>query len=830
MKTRIILILTGVFLCPSFSVLSQHTISGKVTDENGEAVFDAKVKIKDTYAGSRTNVDGKYTIKNLSDGEYVLLVSAAGFSAWEEVIAVKGGDVMKDIALYRSTLMLEEATALVVKAKESTPTTYREITKEEIEAKNYGQDLPYLLQSTPSTVVTSDAGAGVGYTGVRIRGVDPTRTNVTINGIPVNDAESHGTYWVNMPDLASSADNIQVQRGVGTSSNGSAAFGSSINIQLDKFNKEAYAALDNSFGSFQTFKHTIKAGTGLINDKFTMDARVSHIRSAGYIDRASSNLNSVYLSGAWIGKKSNLRATYFTGRERTYQAWWGVPGAKLSGDQDSLTAHFYNNYYPGGMYQTAQDSANLFGSDPRTYNFYTYDNEVDNYRQDYYQLHFNHVFNPRLKVNAAFHYTRGFGYYEQFRIEDDFDTYGFSPLLVDSNMVTTTDLIRRRWLDNHFYGGVYSLTYQKEGLNITFGGGLNRYEGGHFGEVIWARFASESEYEDRFYDNDAVKSELHNYLKISYQYKRLTLFQDLQFRRVDYSFLGLDYDNSGAIVPLTQDVDFSFLNPKGGLSYRLNEVSEVYGSVAVANREPVRIDFTESTSLSRPRHETLMDYEVGYKLSTRNAFLNANAYFMDYKDQLILTGQINDVGAYARVNVPNSYRSGIELDGGYMLTEQIGLAANLTLSQNKIQEFTEYVDEFDAAFNYLGQREIVHENTDLAFTPNIIASGVINYEPINGLMLQWMSKYVGDQYLDNTMNETRKMDAYFISNFRVQYEINNVIFNKITFGLLFNNVFNHMYENNGYTWGYIYDNDRVSENFYYPQAGRNFLAKIALQF
>jgi len=348
--------------------------------------------------------------------------------------------------------------------------------------------------------------------------------------------------------------------------------------------------------------------------------------------------------------------------------------------------------------------------------------------------------------------------------------------------------------------------------------------------VIWARLSSEREYEKRFYDHDAVKSEFHKYLKMSYQYKRLNLFPALQFRRVDYSFLGLDYDNSGAIVPLTQDVDFSFLNPKWGLSYRLNEVSEVYGSVAVANREPVRNDFTESTSFSRPRHETLIDYEVGYKLSTRNAFLNANAYFMDYKDQLILTGQINDVGAYARVNVPNSYRAGIELDGGYMLTEQIGLAANLTLSQNKIQEFTEYVDEFDAAFNYLGQREIVHENTDLAFTPNIIASGVINYEPINGLMLQWMSKYVGDQYLDNTMNETRKMDAYFISNFRVQYEINNVIFNKITFGLLLNNVFNHMYENNGYTWGYIYDNDRVSENFYYPQAGRNFLARVAIQF
>lgn len=829
MKTRILTILTGVFLCTSFSVLSQHRISGKVTDENGKPLFDAKVKLKGLYIGDRTNEEGMYDIADLSNGEYTLIVSLSGYMDWQEQVSIEGSDVTKNISLFASSLMLEEATAVVIKAKENTPTTYTEMSKEEIDKRNFGQDLPYLLQSTPSTVVTSDAGAGVGYTGIRIRGVDPTRTNVTINGIPVNDAESQGTYWVNTPDLASSVESIQIQRGVGTSSNGSAAFGSSINIQMDKFNKKAYGVLDNSFGSFNTFKNTIKAGTGLINDKFTVDARVSHIQSEGYIDRASSNLNSVYLSGAWIGKKSNLRATYFTGKERTYQAWWGVPGAKLSGDTDSLTAHFYNNYYPGGMYQTAKDSANLFDSDPRTYNYYTYDNEVDNYRQDYYQLHFNHLFSPNLKLNAALHYTRGYGYYEQYRVADDFSSYGLEPITIGGDTITTTDLIRRRWLDNHFYGGVYSLSYQKNALNITFGGGLNEYKGGHYGEVIWARFASQSQYEDRFYDNDAVKQEMQNYLKASYTLDRWTFFGDIQYRHINYSFLGLDYDETGLIVPLTQSVKYDFLNPKGGITFAMNGHNEFYASAAVANREPVRTDFTESTPSSRPLPERLIDYEAGYKYRSQKAYLNANVYYMDYKDQLILTGQVNDVGAYARVNVEESYRAGIELDGGYMILKNLGFAGNLTLSRNKIAKFTEYVDEFDASFIYIGQREITHENTDLGFTPNIIASGSINYEPVNGLLLQWTSKYVGDQYLDNTQDETRKMNAYFVSHVKIQYTLENVFFKKITIGLLVNNILNELYENNGYTWGYIYDNYRVTENFYYPQAGRNFLARVSFE-
>lgn len=828
MKTRIVSIISGVLLgIPIFSN-AQHSISGTVKNEDGESLYGAKVKVQELYTGSFTDENGVYKIDDLADGEYTLVVSLMGYDEWSESLVVKGADVEKNIVLFKSSVLLDEALAVGVKAQHSTPTTYKEISKEDIEKGNFGQDLPYLLQMTPSTVVTSDAGAGVGYTGIRIRGVDPTRTNVTVNGIPVNDAESHGTYWVDMPDLASSVDNIQVQRGVGTSANGSAAFGASINIQMDQVNKKAYGVVDNSYGSFNTWKNTVKAGTGLIRDKFTVDTRFSRVTSDGYIDRATSNLSSMYISGAWLGKNSNLRATFFTGKERTYQAWWGVPGAKLSGDMDSLTGHFYNNYYPGGMYQTANDSTNLFGSDSRTYNFYTYKNEVDDYRQDYYQLHFNHKFSKSVRFNAALHYTRGLGYYEQYRIEDDFGTYGFDPVVVSGDTVTTTDLIRRRWLDNHFYGGIYSLNYMKNGLQLTFGGGANQYKGGHYGEVIWARLASNSELGDRFYDNDATKTEIQNYLKATWRNNRFTYFADVQFRHVDYNFLGLDLNDNGEIMPFEQNVQFNFVNPKAGLMFDMNNKNNFYASLAMANREPVRNDFTESTPNSRPSPESLMDIEAGYHFTGSKAYVNANMFYMMYKDQLILTGSVNDVGAYARTNVDNSYRRGVEIDGGYMILSNLSIGLNLTLSQNKIESFTEYVDEFDASFNYLGQREIVHENSDLAFSPNVIGGAAINYEPVKGLELQWASKYVGKQYLDNTMDDTRKMDAYFISNLKIQYTLNDVFFKKITFGVLVNNLFNELYENNGYTWGYIYDNYRVTENFYYPQAGRNFLTRISI--
>jgi iron complex outermembrane receptor protein len=831
MKTRITKITTLLTLVTSFSAFSQHNLKGKVTNQDGIPIVGAKISIEQSYNSSTAGKDGLYLLKGIKDDSIEVIVSSFGYETQSLKLLVKGSDVEKNWVLVPSAFMIEEVQVAAVRADSKTPTTYTNLSEKEIQQNNFGQDLPYLLQSTPSTVVTSDAGAGVGYTGIRIRGVDPTRTNVTVNGIPLNDAESHGVFWVNMPDFASSSDNIQVQRGVGTSSNGAAAFGSSINIKSDNIRKEAYVELDNSAGSFNTLRNTVKVGTGLINNHFVVDARLSRIVSDGFVDRSSSNLKSFYLSGAWIGKKSILKAIVFGGKESTYQAWNGIPEAKLKGNQDSLLSHFYNNYYPGGTYQTAQDSLNLFNSDPRKYNYYTYPNETDNYQQDHYQLHFSHVFNPKLTLNTAAHLTRGAGYYEQYRLNQKFSTYGLTPVIYGSDTISTTDLIRRRWLDNDFYGAIFSLTYNNlKNFKMIVGGGANQYDGKHFGEIIWARTASQSEINQHYYDNQASKFEASAYAKANYQLKRFNFFVDLQIRHIGYKYIGND-QYYGDLIPLTQNVAFTFFNPKVGLSYDLNNKNNLYASFSVANREPVRDDFVQSSIYSRPKPEQLQNLEVGYRFHARKIFVNANYYLMNYKDQLILTGQINDVGAYNRANVSKSYRSGVEIEAGYLLTKKISLTGNFTLSMNKIQNFTEYVDNYDNydANGNMIQTEIQHSNTDIAFSPNVIAALGLQYEPVKNLTFNWQAKYVGKQYLDNTSNESKSIDAYFTNNLMVNYSFKFKGVKEINLGILANNVLNALYENNGYTFGYISGGKRINENYYFPQAGRNFLFRLTIK-
>lgn len=795
---------------------SQFSIKGSVQSSEGEKLAWSKVTIEGTFIGAFADDQGNFELTNLPAGNYMLVIKSLGYD-----ILTKEIDLKKDISdlkmeLKEMSYMYDKIIVEAVRAGDKTPTTYTNLSHDDIAKQNFGQDLPFLFQGTPSTVVTSDAGAGVGYTGIRIRGVDPTRTNVTINGIPINDSESHGVFWVNMPDFASSVDNIQIQRGVGTSSNGAAAFGASINIETNDINKKAYAVLDNSYGSFNTLKNTVKVGSGLINDKFTVDMRLSNIQSGGYIDRAKSNLQSLYVSGAWVGKKSVVKANVFMGREKTYQAWWGTPESVLSGNADSITAFADRNWIFG------EDRDNLLNSG-RTYNYYTYENEVDNYGQDHYQLHFMHEFNKNLNFSLAGHYTRGKGYFEQYKAGEDFSTYGFDPLVFTNDTVTTTDVIRRRWLDNHFYGGVFALNYNKKGLDLTFGGAGNAYQGGHYGEVIWAEFASQSDIRDRYYDNDAFKLDLMSYVKATYGWKDFTFYADMQYRHIDYSFLGFDEVN-GVIESLDQKASYDFFNPKAGLMYDINDKNNVYASFAIGNREPTRGDFVQSTPASRPKSEHLQNAEVGYRLKTKNVFLNANYYLMNYKDQLILTGEVNDVGAYIRDNVSKSYRMGIELEAGAMLGKKVSLSGNVTVSQNKIPSFTEYIDDYDNG----GQIEIVHTNADLAFSPNIISSLAISYEPIKKLFFTFTSKYVGKQYLDNTSNDNRKLDAYFVSHLRADYAFKTKVFKEIKFGVAVNNIFNQLYANNGYTYGWYAGGAYARENFMYPQAGINFLGRLTL--
>ena len=586
------------------------------------------------------------------------------------------------------------------------------VTKEVLGFKNFGQDMPTLLEFTPSVVTTSDAGAGVGYSGLRIRGVDASRINVTINGVPVNDPESHDVYWVNMPDLVGSVENIQIQRGVGSSTNGAAAFGASVNIKTSDIRSKAYARTDLAAGSFGTLKGTLQAGTGLLNNRFSLDARLSQIRSDGYLDRATSDLTSLGLTATYLTEKSIWKAVVLNGTERTYQAWYGTPESRYRGDSLGMLDYASRN----GL--SAEETANLLNSG-RSYNYYTYANQVDNYKQDNYQLHFIHKFSNRLDFNLAAHYTYGRGFYEEYRSDDALSDYGLAPVFIGADTIASTDLIRRRWLDNHFVGMVYGLNFQKnQYLKFTFGGAVNRYTGQHFGEVIWAQFASNSEIYERYYDNDAVKQEASTYLKTNYQKNGYDLTLDLQYRGINYNFLGVD-QVSGELTDVTQTVNYNFFNPKLALAKSFG-AQQVFGTFGIANREPVRRDFRESTPANRPIPERMYNTELGYRFQNERLLAQTNLYLMYYDQQLVLTGQINDVGGYTRTNVDQSYRAGLEIELQYAVSSKIRLQSASSLSQNKIINFVEYVDVYLDEAPYYTQIQINHGTTDLAFSPNFI--------------------------------------------------------------------------------------------------------------
>lgn len=809
---------------PCFA-FSQFKITGTVTSSTGETIAGAIVRIDNSFLATSTNSNGDYILKNIKEGKYRIEATFIGCEKFIDTIDVTA-DITKNIELKLTSQSLNEVIVSSTRANENTATAYTTIDKKEIEKQNLGQDLPYLLNTMPSVVTNSDAGAGVGYTGLRIRGSDATRVNVTINGIPVNDAESQGTYWVDLPDLASSVENLQVQRGVGTSTNGVGAFGGSINIQTSSFEPKPYAEINNSGGSFNTLKNTFKAGTGLINKHFTFDARFSNIISDGFIDRASSDLKSYFVQGAYYGEKTIVKAIHFSGREKTYQAWWGVPEWKLKGNQDSLTSHFYNNYaYADAIYQTKEDSANLFNSkNNRTYNYYTYENQTDNYQQDYYQLHLSHSFSAKFNANIAVHYTKGKGYYEEYKNADALANYGLMDVYTPNDTITNTNLIRRKWLDNDFYGAIFSFNYNNlKNFSSTLGGGYNIYDGDHFGKVIWAEYASNSMPENNYYKDNAVKKDFNVFYKANYKpFEKLNIYGDAQIRKIDYSFLGYDVNLNN----VKQSMSLNFFNPKIGATFNPIESVDIYASYAVANKEPNRDDYVQSTPASRPKSENLTDIEFGVRYKTGIAAASINLYDMTYKNQLILTGEVNDVGSYNRANVADSYRRGIEFEFGIRPIKYVEWAFNITLSENKIKQFSEFVDDYDTGL----QQKFTYKNTDIAFSPNVIASNIISIKPIKNLSFDIISKYVGEQFLDNTSNDRKKLDSYFVKDLRLNYTIQLKSMKEISISVMANNILNEEYENNGYTWGYIYGGKRIQENFYYPQAGRNILAGVCLKF
>ncbi|WP_339698678.1 TonB-dependent receptor [Algoriphagus aquimarinus] len=786
------------FCLAAISSWAQQSLSGKVLDsKSGEALVGASVWAENQGKGGVSDENGLFTINKLQSGTVELRVSYIGYSTVKQTLEVPYiGELT--IKLHPTELMTEEFIVSATRASQSTPTTFQEISKEDIAKRNLGQDIPMLLNFTPSVVTFSDAGAGIGYTGMRIRGSDQSRINVTVNGIPMNDAESHGVYWVNMPDFASSVDNLQIQRGVGTSTNGAATFGASLNFQTDTRNDDAYAQIDNSVGSFNSLKHTIKVGSGLLNNRFAVDARLSKITSDGYVDRASSDLSSYFVSAGYFGENHVLKLNVFSGKEKTYQSWYGLSESKLKDD--------------------------------RKFNYYTYDNETDNYQQDHYQFIYAGKIGSNWKTNAALHYTYGRGYYEQYREDDAFANYRLPNVTIGESIITNTDIIRRLWLDNDFYGGVASFNYISDDgrWDAVLGGGANRYDGRHFGEIVWARIAGDTEIRDKYYNNSAVKDDRNVYLKATRELTTgLSLYGDLQLRVIDYSFEGLNDD--GRIVDGQEK--YTFFNPKFGVSYE-NSGRTWYASYAVANREPKRSDFTDNQITEIPKPERLNNIEAGLRARSGSFTYNANFYLMDYKDQLIPTGQINNVGAYIRENVADSYRAGIELDATYQVSKSWILGANLALSQNRIKEFTEYVDDYSTAD--FSQESFTYTNTDIALSPNAVASAMIEFKPVKNLSLNWLSKYVGKQFLDNTSSDARSLDSFLTNDIRISYSVQPRFFKSLELNLLVNNIFNEMYEPNGYTFSYFVPGESqkelVTENYYYPMAGTNFMLGLSLKF
>lgn len=719
-----------------------------------------------------------------------------------------------------SPLELEEVFVQSTRAGEKTPTAYTNVKKEELEQLNLGQDLPILLRMIPSMVTTTDAGAGIGYTGMRIRGSDASRINVTVNGIPLNDSESQGVYWVNMPDFASTVNSIQIQRGVGTSTNGAGAFGATVNLETSAPAKDGYGMINNTVGSFGTRKHTVMFNSGLIDDKWAFEGRLSKIKSDGYIDRAWSDLQSYYLTGGYYGKKTTIKALAFGGQEETYQAWYGTPEAKLNNDPQGIT----DLLYFGGEYSTQEQLDNLNNSG-RTMNYYTYDNEIDHYQQDHYQLHFNHQFDPVWSAGISLHHTYGRGYFEQFKADDDLANYGLPNVTVGAETVTSSDIIRRRWLGNDFSGLTYSINYDHGNLKAVLGGGYSYYDGDHFGEIIWAEFAGATNIRDRYYDNVGTKNDFNSYLKVNYQINdKLNLFGDTQVRIVNYHTAGIDSD----LRTISIGDDYNFFNPKIGATYQLDDYASVYGSYSIGNREPVRNDFIDSSV--KPKHETLHDIELGYKRTAKNYFVGMNVYNMQYKNQLVLSGELNDVGSNVRANVDNSYRRGVELEGSIKLTKGLKWAGNVTFSQNKIEAFSETVYDYGLIWDQYNEVVTEFKETDISFSPSVTTSSLISYEPVDNLVIGLQSKYVGEQYLDNTSNNSRMIDAYFINDLNIRYQFETNFIKQIGLQLMVNNVLDVEYESNGYTWGYMAEGRHYQQNNYYPQAGRNFLFAVNLKF
>ena len=803
-------VFTGLLCMVAAMQLSgQHVLTGKVVDTENVPVAGANVYLERMNVGTITNSSGDFTLDNLPSGSYRISFSFIGYGTERETVYLNKDTDIGTVVLEPAPYLGEEVTISALRAGEKTPMAYVDIDREEIAERNFGQDIPYIVSLTPSLITSSDAGHGIGYTSMRIRGTDANRINVTINGIPLNDAESHSVFWVDLPDLASSTEQIQIQRGVGTSTNGAAAFGATVNMQTSLLNKDPYASYDATVGSFNTFKNTISAGTGLINDHFAVDLRLSDLHSDGYIDRSWTDLQSYYLSAGWYDAKSTLKFITFGGFEELYQSWGGVPSTQLSSDRT------FNEM--GAYTDTSGQTA-------------YYENQVDHYDQVHYQLHFSRELATDLHMNAALHYTWGNGYYEQYEVDQDYGFYSMVPAVIGDDTVATTDLVRRKWLDNDFYGAIASLTYEQENATMIAGGGWNRYDGLHFGKVIWAQYMGNNTPGHQWYEGTGIKTDWNIYGKYYQDIGTgITAFIDLQVRGINHDIDGTDANNR----LVTQEHQYLFFNPKAGLNYIPAPGQRAFISYARASREPNRNNYTDAPQDRLPVPETLNDFEAGYSFGNGPLQAGATLYYMDYEDQLVLTGQINEVGYPIMTNVEESYRAGIELEAGYNFQDKVILKGTAAFSQNQIRDFVNYVDNWDYWADPESEPFQVAEeigNSTLAYSPSVVTSGQVEYRPLDGLSFSILSKYVSRQYIDNTQTEKYSIDPYFVNDLRVGYTLYPAWAGALRFSLLVANVLDTRYETNAWLYRYYSGGEEMFIDGYYPQAGRHVMLAMEIKF
>ena len=807
MKIKIIL-----FLLLSFSGICQNNFEGRVINEEGLKIIGANILIPKTKEIKNSDKRGVFFIET-NNKIIKIIISHVGYITKEfEVDITKNNK--KDFIIEEGILLKDEIKVLSTRAKDKSPFAFSNISKNDIERNNIGKDIPFLLEMTPSVYTTSDAGNGIGYTGVRIRGSDPTRINVTINGIPYNDSESHGVFWVNLPDLASSSNSIQVQRGVGSSTNGGGAFGGTISIKTGKPSEKFSLNYSSSLGSYKTFKNTININSGLIKNKLNLNLRLSKINSDGYVDRASSDLRSYYLSASYYLKKSVIDFINFSGKEKTYQSWYGTPQARVINDIIGIEAVISNNGFD------EEQKNNLLNSG-RTYNYYTYKNETDNYQQDHYQIHFNHEFSKSTTLNFAFHHTYGRGYYEQYRKNDNLTNY-FDNLnnLFDGD-IPNSNIIKRRWLDNNFSGLTFSFNNKKKKTDLNIGGAYNIYDGDHFGKIVSTGISTIDNLDSNYYFSSSNKKDGNMFLKYDFLLnEKTTLFSDIQFRYYSHQSNGSDNDISFINIKSKN----LFFNPKLGINKIINEKINIYSSIAIANREPIRSDFLDS--YIDPKHETLFDFEIGKNLNYKNGNLNLNFYWMEYINQLITTGEINDVGGNIRTNVKKSRRVGIEISN-LISNKNFKINSSITISENRVYNFKEVIYDYGDGFDEFNIIENNYIKTDISFSPKIIANNNLEWKINKYLSLILKSRYIGNQFLDNTSNTKRIIKAYLINDLKLEYKLSSKPFQNLFLKFSINNIFNEMYSSNGYTFGYFGGATfEVRENYLYPQAGRNYMFSI----